>query len=486
MNMPDSALKNLELSYKIFETVKEELFGNSYSVYPTWYNLRAKVYFQQDKTAEGLQDLFTGLELTKMSNEPYHISNFCNDLSLYFKNTNQLDSSIFYAEEGLAAANKISYTQGIHAASKLLAEQYEGIDAEIAFYYYKLATQTQSQLYGAGNMQIMRDMIAQEEKRLQDIEVAKVEFQNRLRMNALLGSTFTLIVIAFFLFRNGRNKQKAKQKVEEAYDQLKSTQAQLIHSEKMASLGELTAGIAHEIQNPLNFVNNFSDVNAELTEELREEVKKGNLKEIDALAKDIEENEKKIIHHGKRAEEIVKSMLQHSRGSEGIIELTDINALADEYLRLAYHGFRAKDKSFNADFKTELDDSIPKIEVVPQDIGRVFLNLINNAFFAVSERKNIATGDYQPLVKLTTTVAPPLRGDKGGVVVITISDNGPGIPEDIKDKIFQPFFTTKSSGQGTGLGLSLSYDIITKGHGGTIEVKSEEGTGTEFLINLPA
>jgi signal transduction histidine kinase len=247
----------------------------------------------------------------------------------------------------------------------------------------------------------------------------------------------------------------------------------------MASLGELTAGIAHEIQNPLNFVNNFPEVNKELIDELKEAQVKGHKDEIDAITKDILENEGKIMHHGKRAEAIVKSMLQHSRTSTGEKEPTDINALADEYLRLAYHGFRAKDKSFNADFKTDLDEGLQKISVVPQDIGRVLLNLINNAFQAVKEVES-------PIVTVTTRSSSSVEQDKGGVEII-VSDNGPGVPEDIKEKIFQPFFTTKPSGEGTGLGLSLSYDIVTKGHGGALRVGTPPGgqAGTEFVIYLP-
>ena len=263
----------------------------------------------------------------------------------------------------------------------------------------------------------------------------------------------------------------------------------------MASLGELTAGIAHEIQNPLNFVNNFSEVNAELVEEQKEEIKKGNLKEAEEVDNDSIENEKKIMHHGKRAEEIVKSMLQHSRGSEGVKELTDINALADEYLRLAYHGFRAKDKSFNADFKLDLDESLPKINVVPQDIGRVLLNLINNAFYAVSAKALSTDGEYKPTVTVSTKHVLLTEGVKGEEKFeIRVKDNGLGIPDEIKDKIFEPFFSTKPTGQGTGLGLSLSYDIITKGHGGELKVESKEarqddlvgrGVGSEFIIYLP-
>jgi signal transduction histidine kinase/ligand-binding sensor domain-containing protein len=277
--------------------------------------------------------------------------------------------------------------------------------------------------------------------------------------------------------------------LEQAHSELKSTQSQLIQSEKMASLGELTAGIAHEIQNPLNFVNNFSEVNSELIDELSEEVDKGNLDEVKAIAKDIKENEQKINHHGKRADAIVKGMLQHSRTSSGVKEPTDINALADEYLRLSYHGLRAKDKSFNADFKTEFDETLPKINVIPQDIGRVLLNLINNAFYAVSEarstKREAGSKDYKPEVIVSTK-----KNEKS--IEIRVKDNGGGIPQNIVDKIFQPFFTTKPTGSGTGLGLSLSYDIV-KAHGGEIKVNSNEGEarpddpvgrGTEFIIQL--
>jgi signal transduction histidine kinase/ligand-binding sensor domain-containing protein len=265
--------------------------------------------------------------------------------------------------------------------------------------------------------------------------------------------------------------------IEKAYNELKTTQAQLIQSEKMASLGELTAGIAHEIQNPLNFVNNFSEVNKELADELELEIDKGNYTDAKALAKDIKANEEKINHHGKRADAIVKGMLQHSRSSSGQKELTDINTLCDEYLRLSYHGLRAKDKSFNAKFETDFDSSLPKVNVVPQDIGRVVLNLINNAFYAVNEKRKANNAEYEP----TVTVSTKKSNDK---VLISVKDNGPGIPEHIKEKIFQPFFTTKPTGQGTGLGLSLSYDIV-KAHGGELKVKTKEGEGSEFMIQLP-
>ena len=266
--------------------------------------------------------------------------------------------------------------------------------------------------------------------------------------------------------------------------ELKSTQSQLIQSEKMASLGELTAGIAHEIQNPLNFVNNFSEVNKELVDELQQELKAGKIDDAFEISKDIKANEEKINHHGKRADAIVKGMLQHSRKSEGAKELTDINALCDEYLRLSYHGLRAKDKSFNATLKTDFDETIGKINIIPQDIGRVILNLITNAFYAVAEKKKHSGNDYEPTVSISTNCSPLLRRGVGGEVQITVSDNGNGIPESIKDKIFQPFFTTKPTGQGTGLGLSLAYDIV-KAHGGEIKVETQQAQGSTFTIQLP-
>jgi len=271
--------------------------------------------------------------------------------------------------------------------------------------------------------------------------------------------------------------ENKNRELEKAMMDLKSTQTQLIQSEKMASLGELTAGIAHEIQNPLNFVNNFSEVNKELLLEMKDEIDKANLQEVKSIANDVIDNEEKINHHGKRADAIVKGMLQHSRSSSGVKEPTDINALCDEYLRLSYHGLRAKDKSFNANFKTDFDESIEKINIIPQDIGRVILNLLTNAFYAVNEKKKQQPEGYEPTVSVSTKKV----SDK---VEVKVEDNGNGIPQKVLDKIFQPFFTTKPTGQGTGLGLSLSYDII-KAHGGELKVETKVGEGAEFIIHLP-
>ena len=264
-------------------------------------------------------------------------------------------------------------------------------------------------------------------------------------------------------------------------ENLQSTQAQLIQSEKMASLGELTAGIAHEIQNPLNFINNFSEVNTELISELEEERTKEtrDLENEAEILRDIKENERKINHHGKRADAIVKGMLQHSRSSGGTREPTDLNILADEFLRLAYHGLRARDKSFNAILETDFDPNLGKVNVVPQDMGRVILNLITNAFYAVNEKQISGVENYQPTVKVSTQKT-------NGKIMLLVHDNGNGIPPAILEKIFQPFYTTKPAGEGTGLGLSLSYDIVTKGHGGELKVKTKEGEGSEFIVLLNA
>lgn len=271
---------------------------------------------------------------------------------------------------------------------------------------------------------------------------------------------------------------KQKENLQEIVEELKATQDQLIQSEKMASLGELTAGIAHEIQNPLNFVNNFSEVSMELIEEMTEELEKGDKDEAIAIAADIKQNLEKIRHHGQRADGIVKGMLQHSRASSTTKEPTDINKLADEYLRLSYHGLRAKDKSFNANLVTNLATELPLANMVPQDIGRVLLNLFNNAFYAVQQKQKTLGAGFKPAVEVSTTV-------KGKFIEIRVKDNGSGIPDAIKDKIMQPFFTTKPTGEGTGLGLSLSYDIVVKAHGGKIDIESRENEYTIFIVQLP-
>jgi signal transduction histidine kinase len=294
----------------------------------------------------------------------------------------------------------------------------------------------------------------------------------------VMGRFAQVFGLIYTRFLDLQKTEEARRSIESAMAELKATQTQLIQSEKMASLGELTAGIAHEIQNPLNFVNNFSELNAELIDEMKGEIEAGNTDTAVELANDIRENNVKITHHGKRADSIVKGMLQHSRNSSGQKELTDINNLADECMRLSYHGLRAKDKSFNARTETDFDNSIPMINIAAQDIGRVLLNLFTNAFYSVIQKKKNMGDIFEPVVSIST------RKTTGGIS-IRIHDNGNGIPEKVLGKIFQPFFTTKPVGDGTGLGLSMSYDIITKGHGGELIAETEEGKSATFIINLP-
>ena len=314
-------------------------------------------------------------------------------------------------------------------------------------------------------------------KKMMEIKQKEIARQKVVRNFSLFGA-FVILILAIIYFIRFAEKNKLNNALNKTLSNLKSTQVQLVHAEKMASLGELTAGIAHEIQNPLNFVKNFSEVNTDLINDLNEEISNGNLEEIKVLAADIAINSEKITEHSKRAGSIVKGMLQHSRLGGNEKELTNLNRLADEYLRLAYHGLKAKEKDFNANFTTELDPAMPKIKVLPQEIGRVLLNLVNNAFHAVAEKSNIEDGNYKPLVSIESKWV-------NDMAIIKVKDNGNGIPDKVKDKIFQPFFTTKSKGEGTGLGLSLSYDIITKGHGGELNVETTEGEGTSFIISLP-
>ena len=414
-----------------------------------------------------------------------------NDLSQIFLETNQYDSAGYYAHKAMEISIAFGFKDQLQRAYEYLSRSFNRTNKpDSAYKYLQLAVTVKDSLYSSEKTRQVQGVIAREQSRLREMEKEKLDFQNKIKVYGLITGLAILAIVAFLLYRNNRQKQKAnstlqlqKEKVENTLQELKLTQQQLIQSEKMASLGELTAGIAHEIQNPLNFVNNFSDVNTELVDEASQEINKGNIDEAKAILNDIKENEQKINHHGKRADSIVKGMLQHSRSSSGTKEPTDINALCDEYLRLAYHGLRAKDKTFNATTKTEFDNSIGKINVIPQDLGRVILNLINNAFYAVDEKKKHAsTGSaqngYEPIVSITT------KKEKGKVQ-IKVTDNGNGIPQKVLDKIFQPFFTTKPTGQGTGLGLSLSYDIV-KAHGGELKVETKEGEGSEFVIQLPS
>jgi len=443
-----------------------------------------------------------GMLLADSSKQPLNIYQTYSDFGYIQKTQNRFAAAIPYYDKAFSAMQKSDlYDLSVADAYSNLSECYEKTgNYTKALESYKMFAQITDSARSKDNIRKAtmlalnydfekKQQLAKAAQEKKDAETKRVKNQQYFIIAFLGIIVLAAVIITSILFRNNKHKQKAyslldrqkketdiqKAKTEQALENLKATQAQLIQSEKMASLGELTAGVAHEIQNPLNFVNNFSEVNDELFNEMNDE---NDVTAIKTIANDIKLNNQKILFHGKRADAIVKNMLQHSRQSSGQKEPTDINALCDEYLRLSFHGMRAKDKSFNADFKTEFDESIGKINIVPQDIGRVLLNLFNNAFYAVNERRKAEGERYKAMVSAQTKKI----NDK---IEIVVSDNGNGIPENIVDKIFQPFFTTKPTGEGTGLGLSLSYDIITKEHNGTIKVESKENAGTTFIINLP-
>jgi signal transduction histidine kinase len=430
-----------------------------------------------------------------MLNSKQDLSYTFNDFSQIYQATNQKDSAIYYAYKGVDISKQITLKNQLLRSYQYLASLYKDTGPiDSAYKYLTLTVNTKDSIYSNEKTKQVELITVREQNRQREIEQQKLDLQNKIKIYALIAGLIVFTFIGFILFRNSRKEKNAKillqkknELIEQTLSDLKATQSQLIQSEKMASLGELTAGIAHEIQNPLNFVNNFSEVSNELIDEMNEEIAKGNYEEVKAIAVDVKQNLEKINHHGKRADAIVKGMLQHSRSSNGAKEPTDINKLTDEYLRLAYHGIRAKDNSFNATLKTDFDESIGNINIIPQDIGRVILNLITNAFYVVDEKKKQVAAQGLPTFERLATLYEPTVSvstkKDGNKVLISVKDNGNGIPQNIIDKIFQPFFTTKPTGQGTGLGLSLSYDIV-KAHGGELKVETKEGEGTTFNVEL--
>ena len=440
LNQPDQALPLLDRVKKMTDSAGFKLVSSiGYTEIDYEYY---EYYVSQGNTAEAEKSLLTAYQ--KSSNEQ--------GVPLQLKYAREL--GYFYQKHGQPEKSE-----------KYFEQYFKVYDArEAGLHDFKVAQYEIDQ-----NDRAQRDHINQlkQEKAVQDYELSR----RSILLVVSLGIVVLVTALLVFIYRQLRINKRT-------LIALRQTQRQLIQSEKMASLGELTAGIAHEIQNPLNFVNNFSEVNIELLEELDGELKRGEIEEALDISSNIKQNLEKIGFHGKRADGIVKGMLQHSRASSGKKEPTDINALADEYLRLAYHGLRAKDKSFNSEIITYFDEGLPKVDTIPQDIGRVLLNLFTNAFYAVQQKQKTGKGNYQPAVELTTAA-------KEGFIEIRVRDNGTGIPEHIKDKIMQPFFTTKPTGEGTGLGLSMSYDIIVKGHSGKIDIDTKEGEFTEFTIKLP-
>ncbi len=473
-DQPDSAL------YFALKAVNQNGYiGNALWNYPVY--VLGSAYSRLNRYDESLHTFRTALLLAKGNNFWGDTLQIQSGMANLFFKMRMPDSAIYFANQVNQSSDPHREALPWLEAIKTLKNGYKLIgNKDSALKYAEMDIMLTDSLFGKEQSLNIQTFLFNDKFQQEEIKTAQEKLKRKIQAYIAFGGVFILLLIGLVLWRSNQRKQKAKAKIEEAYAELKSTQAQLIQSEKMASLGELTAGIAHEIQNPLNFVNNFSEVNKEMVDEATEEINKGNYEEVKNILNDIKANEEKINHHGKRADAIVKNMLQHSRTNKGQKEPTDINNLCDEYLRLAFHGFRAKDKDFNAEIKTDFDETIGKINVVPQDIGRVLLNLFNNAFYAVNEKLKACSlqdeANYKPLVSVRTK---KLNDN----VEIRVSDNGNGIPASIKEKIFQPFFTTKPTGEGTGLGLSLSYDII-KAHSGEIKVETKEGEGSEFVISL--
>jgi two-component system, NtrC family, sensor kinase len=449
------------------------------------YNLLGNLEARRKHYPQALGYYHSAISTATVQKNNFDIVNTYTFLAQLYQETGKMDSSIWYAKEVLGKSGFSIFRRGALDALAILAQDYRLTNKnDSSLKYLEARVALNDSLFNKEKSRAIQNLTFNEELQQQELEAARKQYQNQVRLYAVFALAGVFLLIGIILYRNNKVKQKAnvllqqqKEKVESTLKTLESTQSQLIQSEKMASLGELTAGIAHEIQNPLNFVNNFSEVNTELIDELEQEADKGNISEIKSIAKNIKDNEQKINHHGKRADAIVKGMLQHVQASKGQKEPTDINALVDEYLRLAYHGFKAKDKDFNATMQSDLDPTMGNITIIPQDIGRVLLNLYNNALYAVSEWKKQQPEGYEPTVSVSTKKVD-------NKISISVKDNGNGIPQKVLDKIFQPFFTTKPTGQGTGLGLSMSYDII-KAHGGELKVESKEGEGARFEVLLP-
>lgn len=480
LHMADSAMYYISESYYKFAEMdrphlKSFVLRHMGSIYAQFGKTDSALYFYDSSVSTSLK-----------SNDRLNMAMSLKTIADVYTSRGMYDSGIYYAHQSFSAAENTLSKLHVLKSSELLAALYDKTrKPDSVLSYLKIAMAMKDSLYGPDKYHKLQILLLDEQQHQNSIRQQEQDLRNRVKYILLIAALAVFLLVAFILLRANRLKQKANEqlqqqkiKVETTLRELKSTQAQLIQSEKMASLGELTAGIAHEIQNPLNFVNNFSEVNTDLISELEQEAERGNLSEVKSIAKDIRENEAKINHHGKRADAIVKGMIQHSNTGIGKKEPVDINALADEYLRLASHGFRTKEKLFNATITKDFDIGVGKISVVPQDIGRVFLNIYNNAFYAVSEKKKEIHEAYEPSVFVSTEKL-------NGMVKISVRDNGNGVSQNMVNKIFQPFFTTKPAGQGTGLGLSLSYDII-KAHGGEIKLNTKQGEYTEFVIQLPA
>ncbi len=497
-NQLDSASYFLQKAYQLAShsaAIQQSTRGN-----PLTFILRelGNVQVRLRHEEQALNWYRKAIQVSQAENDQRSLSQTFLFMAEVYRTRNQPDSSTFYARKALATAQTLSSMLGILQSSTLLSDFFKTPhQPDSALKYLEIAVAARDSLFNQKRIQELQGINFDEQRRARRAEAARERFESQVEIYALLAGLVVLLVGAVLLWRTNQRQRRAnallhhqKQEIdqqrttaENALTELKTTQTQLIQSEKMASLGELTAGIAHEIQNPLNFVNNFSEVSVELIDELKEELRAGQPGNALEIADDLNQNLAKITQHGKRASSIVRGMLEHARTSTGERQPTDLNALADEALRLSYHGLRrsdvsAKDGAFNARLTTDFDERLTAVDVIPQDLSRVFLNLFNNAFYAVQEKKKRADAEFKPEVSVSTR-------QTGSAVEIRVRDNGNGIPAAALEKIFQPFFTTKPAGQGTGLGLSLSYDIVTQGHGGTLKVDTLQGEFTEFVVTLP-
>ena len=443
---------------------------------PIAHNNLGKILEKKGDFLGALAQYRSGLQVASINFNDQAVGDIFLSMSGLYKHFNKPDSAFLYAKKSFQIAINVNNPSLIEKSSAYLKDFFKAQNKiDSAFYYQEIMLNAINTNRNADKIKQIQNLAFRELFKEQELKTERTNFRNQIILYSLSAILGILLLAGFFLYKSNKQKQKANAVLEKTLSALQSTQAQLIQKEKLASLGELTAGIAHEIQNPLNFVNNFSEMSVELISELKEERSKEHGKRDEELENellnDLAQNQQKINHHGKRASSIVSGMLEHSKASTGEPAFTDINKLTDEYLRLSYHGIRAKDSNFNSDYKTDFDENLPKIKVISQDMGRVLLNLINNAFWAVKTVE-------KPLVTVKTEHTE-------NQLIIKVIDNGTGMTDDVKAKIFQPFFTTKPTGQGTGLGLSLAYDIVTKGHGGTIEVQSKQGEGSEFIITLP-
>lgn len=491
LNQLDSALIYTKKSYELAEEL------NSDNLNVLLYNL-GTIDDRRQRYESALAYYRKSVPLSIAIKDFRILGELYTEMALLFNAKKQRDSTVFYAEKGLYYAEETNNLNYISKTSILLSDIYEESDVKKSLQYLKESTAANDSLFTIEKATRLRQIEFNEQLRKQEKITTEQRNKTQKRTGILIGLAIGSLLLAVVFYRNNLQKTKnnallaaknediehKRQALEASIEKMKKMQNQLIQSEKLASLGELTAGIAHEIQNPLNFVTNFSELNGELLDDLTELLTKENpseddKEEIKELQTELVGNQKKILEHGNRASSIVSGMLEHSRGNTGERREIDINRLCDEYIRLSFHGMRAKDKQFQADFTFDPDPNLTAFTGVGQDIGRVFLNLINNAFYAVNKKRLESDDTYKPHVLIST------RNAENNTVEIMVKDNGIGMSEQVRAKIFQPFFTTKPTGEGTGLGLSLTYDIVTKGNGGTIDVSSKEGEGTTFSVKLP-